>query len=90
MMRKKKNAENKLKAMQRVWKIAHCKPKSVTLPKNVNYAKCTITPVKNENKIENLSQKNKTAEMIKVINKLADKYPTNVANVNQKIWRSWE
>lgn len=34
--------------------------------------------------------KNKTAEMIKAINKLADKYPTNVANVNQKIWRSWE
>ena len=90
MMRKKKNAENKLKAMQRVWKIAHCKSKQVTLPKNVICGQDAITPIKNENEIENLSQKNQTAAMIKAINKLADKYPANVANTNQKIWRFWE
>lgn len=90
-MAKKKisKSELKLKEMQYAWKIAHYKPKKIVLRRNA-IDECSVKLNKNQKDIENQNQKMKIQEMIKVINKLSDKYPPSVSNSNQKIWRPRE
>lgn len=90
-MTKKKisKSELKLKEMQYAWKMAHYKPKKIVLRRNA-IDECSMKLNINQKDTENQSQKKKREEMIKAINKLADKYPPSVSSSNQKIWRSWE
>ncbi|WDA55029.1 MAG: hypothetical protein PPFGHCPK_01510 (plasmid) [Spiroplasma endosymbiont of Drosophila atripex] len=83
-------SELKLKEMQYAWKIAHYKPKKIVLRRNaIDELSLNLKEHENQKDIENQSQKMKIQEMIKVINKLSDKYPPSVSNSNQKIWRPW-